>query len=85
MRAVREVIADNWPWFVAVYLGSLALALAFGWPGFCIAFVLAFALQHCTRAYSKCNPVGLHLVEHWYFKDDVRDQTVDADDAGRGV
>ena len=81
MRAVRKPVAINWRLFLAVYAGSLLLAWAFGWVGFCAAFIIAVLLLRHVPAFF------LRWIEDWYFDDGARDLTkpVDADNTGCGA
>lgn len=84
MRAVQNAIAANWQWFTALYAVSLLLAWGFGWVGYCAALALAFALRHRIYAFSRRNCSVLHLIEAWYFNDDVRDLIKPVDAKGEG-
>lgn len=81
MRAVRKAIAIDWRLFIAVYVGSLLLAWAFGWVGFCVAFTIAILLLRHVPEFL------LRWVDDWYFDDGRRDliKPVNTDDAGGAV
>ena len=83
MRTVRNAVAAGWRLFMAIYLLTLLLEWAFGWAGLGIA--LAFILGHHLRDFARPNWAILLRIENWHLSDDARDQTVDADEAGRGA